>query len=61
MVTQRYKLIHFPEPEIDEWELYDLKKDPQELSSVFGDPEYGEATKRLEKELARLRAELQVK
>lgn len=61
VVTQRYKLIHFPEPEIDEWELYDLKKDPQELSSVFGDPDYTQVTKRLEKELARLRKELQVK
>ena len=61
VVTQRYKLIHFPEPEIAEWELYDLKKDPQELRSVFGHPEYAQTTKRLEKQLARLRKELRVK
>ena len=60
VVTSRYKLIHFPEPEINEWELYDLKKDPQELRSVFGDPEYAQTTKRLEKELSRLRKELKV-
>ena len=60
VVTSRYKLIHFPEPKIDEWELYDLEKDPQELRSVFGRPEYGKVTKRLEKELSRLREELSV-
>lgn len=28
--TRRYKLIHFYH-DIDEWELYDLEKDPQEM------------------------------
>lgn len=37
--TSRYKLIHFYY-DVDEWELYDLEKDPQELKNVYGDPAY---------------------
>jgi arylsulfatase A-like enzyme len=37
--TARYKLIHFYY-DIDEWELFDLKKDPQEMRNVFNDPAY---------------------
>ena len=61
----RYKLIHFyphpwdPSP-IDEWELYDLKTDPKELRSVYGDAKYAEVQQRLEEELKRLRRELKV-
>jgi arylsulfatase A-like enzyme len=60
VVTKQHKLIHFPEPEIDEWELYDLDKDPRELRSVYDDPKYAQVTKHLEEELARLRKELRV-
>ena len=31
---ERYKLIHFYET--DEWELYDLQEDPNELNSIYG-------------------------
>jgi arylsulfatase A-like enzyme len=37
--TQRYKLIHFYY-NIDEWELYDLKNDPDEMQNVYDNPEY---------------------
>ena len=37
--TQRYKLIHFYY-DIDEWELYDLKQDPDEMMNVYNDPSY---------------------
>lgn len=37
--TERYKLMHFYY-DIDQWELYDLKTDPQEMYSVYGDPAY---------------------
>lgn len=37
--TQRFKLIHFYY-DIDEWELYDLEKDPNEMLNVYNDPEY---------------------
>lgn len=33
----RYKLIHFYN-DIDEWELYDLEKDPTELHNLYGEP-----------------------
>jgi arylsulfatase A-like enzyme len=37
--TERYKLIHFYY-DIDEWELYDLKKDPDEMKNVYNVPAY---------------------
>ncbi len=60
VVTDRYKLVHFYEPGVDYWELFDLKTDPRELTSVYGKPEYAAAQKELEAELARLRKELKV-
>lgn len=39
--TRDFKLIHFYN-DIDEWEMYDLKKDPNEMNNVFGHPEYAE-------------------
>ena len=60
VVTARYKLVYFYEPEFNYWELFDLEKDPREMRSVFGRPEYAEAQKQLEAELARLRRELKV-
>lgn len=37
--TDRYKLIHFYD-DIDEWEFYDLKKDPKEQHNAINDKEY---------------------
>ena len=37
--TERYKLIHFYD-DIDAWELYDLKKDPSEMTNVYQDQSY---------------------
>ncbi len=37
--TADYKLIHFYN-DADEWELYDLKKDPHEMRNVYDDPDY---------------------
>src|SRR5690606_7689361 len=37
--TQRYKLIHFYD-DIDQWEFYDLEKDPQELYNAIDDKNY---------------------
>jgi hypothetical protein len=45
---------------IDGWELYDLEKDPQELTSVYGEPAFAKITEELKKELSRLRKEYQV-
>ena len=51
--TERYKLIHFYT--IDEWELFDLEKDPKELKSVYADPAYASVVADMKKELARLK------
>jgi len=50
---ERYKLIHFYE--LDEWELYDLASDPQELRNLYGEPSQAENVQRLKRELERLR------
>ncbi|MFK5923664.1 MAG: sulfatase [Verrucomicrobiota bacterium] len=49
----RYKLMHYYD--VDEWELYDMKSDPQEMKSVYGHPDYTEISKRLHRELDGLR------
>jgi len=51
--TDRYKLIHYYRR--GEWELFDLKKDPHELNSVYGDEEYADVQQELKAELDRLR------
>jgi arylsulfatase A-like enzyme len=58
VATARYKLVHFYEPEFNYWELFDLEKDPLELKSVYGQPEYATVQQELGVELARLRKEL---
>ena len=52
--TQRYKLIHFYH-DIDEWELYDMKKDPREMKNVYSDPAYADIVTELTAELKQLR------
>lgn len=39
--TTDFKLIHFYN-DVDEWEMYDLKNDPNELNNVFDKPEYAD-------------------
>jgi len=56
--TERYKLIYFYR--LDEWELYDLHQDPDELQSVYANPPYAEVVAKLKTELARLRNHYQV-
>lgn len=51
--TDRYKLIHFYN-DIDHWELYDLKYDPNEVNNVYRDPAYTEIALDLKDELRRL-------
>ncbi len=60
VVTERYKLVHFDRPDLDEWELFDLEKDPHELRSVYHDPAYEAVVTDLKQELDRLRAKLKV-
>ena len=60
VVDGRYKLIRFYEPDVDEWELYDVDKDPNELTNVYGRADYSDIQQRLHTELARLRTQLDV-
>ena len=52
--TNRYKLIHFYY-DIDEWEMYDLEKDSQEMHSVYDDPAYTDVQKVMHERLSGLR------
>ena len=54
IVTMDYKLVHFYY-DVDEWELYDRKKDPLELKSVYDDPAYAEIREKLHQQLDELR------
>ncbi len=48
--TDRYKLIHFYYS-MDEWELFDLKKDPSEMKNLIHDPAYAEVLEMMIAEL----------
>ncbi|WP_244525789.1 sulfatase family protein [Sphingobacterium wenxiniae] len=49
--TDRYKLMHFYY-DVDEWELYDLEKDPKELNNVYNHPDYAQVRADMHKKLA---------
>lgn len=53
-----FKLMHFYD--LDEWELFDMKKDPHEMKSVHDDPAYANAFKHMKTQLAELRKEYKV-
>jgi len=42
--TGRYTLAHYYDH--DEWELFDLEEDPDQLTSVYGEPEYADVQAR---------------
>jgi arylsulfatase A-like enzyme len=60
VVTEQYKLVHFYKPDVDYWELYDRKKDPNEVRNFANDPAYAEIVAQLKQEVARLQTELKV-
>ncbi|NVN18671.1 sulfatase-like hydrolase/transferase [Muricauda sp. HICW] len=53
--TDRYKLIHFYD-DIDDWEFYDLEKDPKELHNAINDEEYKEVIVAMHDKLDSLQA-----
>jgi arylsulfatase A-like enzyme len=53
IATREYKLMHFYN--VDEWELYDLAKDPGEMQSVYDDPAYQEVIQVLKQDLDSLK------
>ena len=54
IVTKDYKLAHFYY-DTDEWELYDRKKDVNEMKNVYNDPAYKDVVPKLKKRLSELR------
>ncbi|MEO0894827.1 MAG: sulfatase [Bacteroidota bacterium] len=56
IVTEEYKLVHYYH-DVDEWELIDRLKDPEELTNVYDDPSYAKVKKRLHKKLKKMRVE----
>jgi arylsulfatase A-like enzyme len=51
--TRSHKLIYFPHS--DEWNLFDLQRDPAEMKSVYDDPTYQSTRESLTAEFTRLR------
>ena len=58
VVTDRYKLVHYYNTDVDDWELLDREKDPLEVKNFYKDPAYSNTAKRLHSELERLRKEV---
>lgn len=58
VITDRYKLVHYYKPDVDEWELLDRQADPLEVKDYYRDPAYAETVKELHAELDRLRKEV---
>jgi arylsulfatase A-like enzyme len=60
----RHKLIrYYGHPRLDfgeQWELFDLEKDPNEMKSRYGNPEHKATQERLLRELRRLRRQYRV-
>ena len=54
IVTEEYKLAHFYH-DVDEWELYDRKNDPNEMKNVVDDDAYANVLSKLKNDLADLR------
>ncbi len=60
VVTERYKLVHFYRPDVDDWELYDLQADPQETKNFIHDPACAKIVANLKTELQHLRQQYQL-
>ncbi|MFV0482697.1 MAG: sulfatase [Bacteroidales bacterium] len=54
IITEKYKLIHFYY-DVDEWELYDRVKDPNEMHNEIDNPEYADVIVKLKRDLKELR------
>src|SRR4030095_16844496 len=55
--TLTHKLIYYWKK--DQWELFDLSRDPQEMQNIYADPSQLQIVTKMKKELARLRKEFQ--
>lgn len=53
VIGERYKLIHYYQ--LEEWELFDLERDPHEMMNQYHNPEYKSIREQLTRELLNLR------
>jgi arylsulfatase A-like enzyme len=51
----RYKLLHYYD--LDQWELLDLKSDPQEMTNQYANPEFASVVTQMHQKLAALRTQ----
>ena len=51
--TKKYKLIHYYYS-MDEWELFDLENDKNEMNNLYGDPDYQQVVTALRTNLVKL-------
>src|SRR4029078_3514469 len=58
VITDRYKLVHYYKPDIDDEALLGRVKHPLETKSFYNDPAYADTVKELRAELERLRKEV---
>ncbi len=58
IATKEFKLMHFYY-DVDEWELYDRKNDPNEVNNIFADPDYIQVVAELKQKLKELRVKYQ--
>ena len=54
IVSKEFKLVHFYN-DIDEWELYDRIKDPDEMNNVYNRPDYKKVVDKLTQDLKEMR------
>jgi arylsulfatase A-like enzyme len=59
VITDRFKLVHYYKPDVDDWELLDREKDPLETKSYYNDPAYAQTVKELHAEIERLKRVVQ--
>ncbi len=58
VVDQRFKLIRFYGPDVpdgEEWELFDLESDPNEMTNIYSSPAQSHRIAQMKQELQRLR------
>jgi len=58
VVTDRYKLIHYYKPDVNDWELLDREVDPLEVRNFYHDPNYAQTVAQLHAELDRVRKQV---
>ena len=55
--TDRYKLIYFYEK--NEWEMYDLQNDKNEMRNIYNDPSYSKLQKMMKEKLDEMKRQYQ--